>query len=289
MLNRAGSGKYTRLFIAAGLLLLLAGCAAPAFEKREIINSPEVQVLLTREIVDGEVEKRGFEHPWIVDEFTLDAILASVKYHYVSLVADKTPVPAFPKGLRKMLVPALVDAFSKATPDEMVYFACLGSRTFLYIAGKNYFTNGVMFVKNNRLNIAFRYLGLEGVDSMSEMPGAWRLDPRRKPQATGWILEEAPGMTLVKPQDTSGFLAIKQYNNWIRIDLDRKWQPVRRRGRKGVLYRPRSLESYRSVEPAHKREIPPSDRDTDDSEGVIIRPPKGYFSIKSYPEMKPKK
>ncbi len=288
MLKLAGSGKYVRLFVAANLLFL-AGCTAPLFEKREIISAPEIQVFLTREIVDGQVENPGFEHPWLVDEFTLDAILASVKYHYVSLLADKTPAQVFPKGLRKMLVPALVDAFSKAKPDEMVYFATLGSRTFLYIAGKSYFTNGVMFVKNNRLNISFRYIGLEGVESMSDMPGAWRLDPRGKPRATGWILEEGPGMTLVRPRDATGLFAIKQYNNWIRIDLDRKWQPAGRRIRRGVSYSPRSLETYRSVKPARRQEITPSGSGPDDSEGIIIRPPKGYFSIKSHPGIKPKK
>jgi len=273
-------------YLSASILcaLLLAGCAAPKYEKQELVSTPEVQVLLTREIVDSEIESRDFEHPWDVDEVTLDAILSSVTFHYISLIGDKKPIAAFPSIMRQTLVPYLVDAFSKVSPDEMVYFAYIGSETYLYIAGKNYFTNGVMFVKNNRLNIAFRYLALEGPDRISDMPGAWRLDPRRKPQSAGWTLNEGPGMTLVRPTDTSGFFALKVYPNWIRIDLDENWmaRAPRKKHRK-KRHQVGRHETYRSGTPVTR----PSSN-SDEEEEIIIRPPKGYFSIKQYPEMKKK-
>ncbi len=278
-------------FLSACILctLLLSGCAAPKYEKQELVSTPEIQVLLTREIIDnGVVEKRGFEHPWNVDEMTLDAILSSVTFHYISIIGDKKPIAAFPTIMRETLIPYLVDAFSKATPDEMVYFAYIGSETYLYIAGKNYFTNGVMFVKNNRLNIAFRYLALEGPDRISDMPGAWRLDPRRKPQSAGWTLNEGPGMTLVRPKDTSGFFALKVYPNWIRIDLDENWMakaPRKKRSPRKKHRKTHHVGRHETYKSGTLITSPPAG--SDDEEGIIIRPPKGYFSIK--PEMKPKK
>ena len=274
------------LFMYVLCAMLLAGCAAPKYEKQELVSTPEMQVMLTREVVDGNVEERGFEHPWHVDEITLDAILSSVTFHYISLIGDKKPIAAFPTVMRHALVPYLVDAFSKATPDEMVYFAYIGSETYLYVAGKNYFTNGVMFVKNNKLNITFRYLALEGPDRISDMPGAWRLDPRRKPQSAGWTLNEGPGMTLVRPKDTSGLFALKVYPNWIRIDLDENWmaRAPRKKYRRRHESRTQEKYQYKSGTTATK---PASGGN--DEEGIIIRPPKGYFSIKTLPEMKPKK
>lgn len=274
------------LLTCIAFCFLITGCAAPRYARHEFVNAPDVQVMLTKEIIDGKVEKRDFDHPWYIDEETLDAVLSSITFHYISILGEKKPVAAFPAKLRARLVPYLVDAFSKATPDEMVYFAYLGSETFLYIAGKNYFTNGVMFVKNNRLNVAFRYLYLDGPDSFHDMPGAWRLDPRQKPQATGWILNEGQGMELVRPSDTSGLFAMKQYNNWIRIDLHEDWiarRPRRRHMKKARHSTKKEGYGYKPAPP-----VPPEKADSDDTEGIIIRPPKGYFSIKKYPEMKPK-
>ncbi len=270
------------LLVCSLTILLLAGCTAPRFEKQELVSTPDIQVLLTREIVDGQVEKLGFEHPWHVDELTLDAILSCVTYHNVSLIGDTKPIAAFPAVMRRALVPHLVDAFAKASPNEMVYFAYIGNRTFLYIASKNYFTNGVMFVKNNKLNIAFRYLTLEGPARISDMPGAWRLDPRRRPQSVAWTLNEGPGMRLVRPKDTKGLFALKEYPNWIRIDLNQNWVARAPRKRKIRRHQPASHGTY-----MYKAGTP-APATTNDDEEIIIRPPKGYFSIKSYPEMKPK-
>lgn len=265
--------------------LIITGCAGPKYVRRDFVNTRDIQVLLTKEVIDGKVEKRGFDHPWYVDEETLDAVLSSVTFHYISIVGDRKSAAAFPQMIRATLVPYLVDAFSRAGPDELVYFAYIGSETFFYIAGKNYFTNGVMFVKNNRLNVAFRYLSLEGPDNLNDMAGAWRMDPRRKPQATGWILNEGPGMELVKPLDTSGIFAMKQYNNWLRIDLNEDWiaKRPRRRRKKSGRSRKKKTYSYESVPVKHTESSGSSD-----TEGIIIRPPKGYFSIKKYPEMKSK-
>lgn len=274
------------IFVFVLLSLFVSGCAAPRFEKREIVREPEFEVLLTRMVNDDKGESANFDHPWYVDEITLEGILSSVTFHYISLVGDKQPIAAFPQVMRTALVPYLVDAFSKAGPDEMVYFAYIGRRTYLYIAGKNYFTNGVMFVKNNRLNICFRYLSLEGPDRISDMPGAWRLDPRRKPQSAGWTLNEGAGMTLVRPANTSGLFAMKVYPNWIRIELDEDWKSrvskKRRRKIRAISGGGTGGAVYTS--PASK----PAPAREDDEEEIIIRPPKGYFSIKQYPEMKSK-
>ncbi len=272
------------LVACAFFLFFTAGCAAPRFERTDLLDTPETQVLLTRIIADGNVESLGFDHPWYVEEVTLDAILANVTYHYISMLGEKKPIAAFPRVMRQALVPYLVQAFSKATMDEMVYFAYVGSETFLYIAGKNYFTNGVMFVKNNKLNIAFRYISLEGVDRLSDVPGAWRMDPRKKPQTMGWILNEGPGMTLVRPDTTGGLFALKQYSNWIRIDLDQQWKTTHSFRRK-KKHSSGTTETYRSIKTSPEPKSKGSG--DDDVEGIIIRPPKGYFSIKSYPEMKP--
>ncbi len=267
--------------------LVLSGCAAPGFEKRDIVREPEFEVLLTKEVSDGQVQHTGFEHPWHVDEITLDGILSAVTFHYISLIGEKDPIAAFPTVMRNQLIPYLVEAFSKATPDEMVYFAYIGRHSYLYIAGKNYFTNGVMFVKNNRLNICFRYLAFEGPDRISDMPGAWRLDPRRKPQSTGWTLNEGPGMTLVRPSDTSGLFALKVYPNWIRIDLSANWQSrVSPKRRRKIRYL--NAPGGSSASSTSSSVSAPARKPAEEEEEIIIRPPKGYFSIKQYPEMKSK-
>jgi len=79
---------------------------------------------------------------------------------------------------------------------------------------------------------------------------------------------------------------VKEYPNWIRIDLDENWMARAPKKKRRKRRHSDSGASYR-----YKSEggtVAPS-RGSSDEEGIIIRPPKGYFSIKTYPEMKPKK
>jgi hypothetical protein len=213
------------LLLVVGLLVMAVGCARPRVEYEEIFRDDRVHVRLAeKRDKSGVVVPRGFEHPWDVETGTLDDMLESVLYKkgkvYVGGSKTEDAFPAFP---RHALLEPVQKAFAQAHPDQVVDFSFVERRSTLKIFRRAYMTDGIMFRKQGRLNIAFRNLAFEEVGGAEEddyEPN--RNDPTESPMRTSWTLVAGDGQALARGKGTGPF-GSNTYTNWIQLDLSWPW------------------------------------------------------------------
>ena len=213
------------LLHALCLCLLAAGCARPRVQYEEIFHNDRIHVrLLERLDKSGSAVTKGFDHPWDVKAAVLDDMLQSIRYKTGKGVIGAGKLrEAFPERVRHTLLKPLQRAFAKAGPDQEVDFSFVEIKSTLKVFRRSYFTDGVMFRKEGRLNVAFRNLALEqigGVEQDDFAPN--RQDPTASPMRTSWTLVAGDGQSLVRARD-SGILGRSTYSNWVRLDLSWPW------------------------------------------------------------------
>jgi hypothetical protein len=214
-----------RLFFLKVLALLLVsiGCARSSVEYQEIFRDNRVHVLLaeTRE-KSGEVAPKGYDHPWVLDIWTLEDMLESVRYKRGKAVfGGGKPEEAFPPRSRHLLLSHIQKAFAQAGPDQAVDFSFIERRSALKVFQRVYLTDGLMFRKGGALNIAFRNLGYEELAGGEEAEPN-REDPTASPMRTSWALVAGDGQALAKTQG-SGILGSNTFTNWVELDLSWPW------------------------------------------------------------------
>jgi len=84
-----------------------------------------------------------------------------------------------------------------------------------------YLTDGLMFRKGGKLNIAFRNLGFEELGGEEEAEPN-REDPTISPLRANWTLVAGDGQTLAKGPG-SGILGSRPYPNWVELELSWPW------------------------------------------------------------------
>jgi len=146
------------------LAVLLAGLSARAelFPRSQKVYHQGADTWV--KITPGNKSLRPFDHPRQFTEEAMDRYLASIRYFRPSL-----PLLTGKKGSewdlltaeeRAKIAPYLVKAFAQAGPDEWVDFS-LGVYRGGTLLGTYRQSEGVMFVKNGELNIAFRNISLQ--------------------------------------------------------------------------------------------------------------------------------
>jgi hypothetical protein len=214
-----------RLFLLKVFLLLSmsSGCARTKVDYVEVFRDDRVQVRLAqREERSGEVVGKGYEHPWNVQIGVLDAMLESVRYKGGRVIfGGAQSEEAFPTSSRQALLTPLQKAFAQAGPDQAVDFSFIEHRSMLKVFQRVHLTDGIMFCKGGKLNIAFRNLACEelGVEQ-GEEPN--RADPTASPVRSSWTLVAGDGQALAKAQG-SGILGARTYTNWLELDLSWPW------------------------------------------------------------------
>ncbi len=173
---------------------------------------------------EDKAEQRIYEHPWNVHVEVLDDMLESVKYKKGKVVIGggqlRDAFPAFP---RRAMLKHIQGAFARAGRHQTVDFSFVHTESSLKIFRRTYLTDGIMFRKGGRLNIAFRNLAFEEIGGEEERhyePN--RADPLESPMRTSWTLVAGDGQSLVE-RPGSGILGSGTYTNWIRLDLSWPW------------------------------------------------------------------
>ncbi len=210
--------KYLSCLIC--FLCFTAGCSGVRTEVREIYSDRKVKVhLVSEKEVSGETISKGYQHPWKVDSQTLDRALRFIKYQKKGLFSKDKLKKVFPAPDRKKLLAPLQEAFSKASPDQLIDWSCIYKKNWT-IFKKNYLTDGVLFRQGGKLHIVFRNIALE------ELPGgeydSFQGNPMKKPFSTPWLLITGKGQSLVKGEGKEDFFGPKEFTNWIALDLSDK-------------------------------------------------------------------
>jgi len=147
-------------FMAVGLAVFLAASSACAFSlsKTEVIfkEGRDTWVKIKR----GNKKLRPFDHPCEWSEEEIKQAFSTVRYTRTSSMAkllkkDEKNFELFTEEEIDKLAGYIVEAFSRADSDGWVDFSISIFRGQLII-GSHYVTDGVMFVKDGKLNIAFR-------------------------------------------------------------------------------------------------------------------------------------
>ncbi len=179
------------------------------------------------------VTKGGFEHPYQFGLLKLNRILGAIYYEDSDVLGEAKKVPVFSSTVRARLLRPLKKAFEIAQPDEVIDFSFMLKEQVLVFFSNDFFTSGIMFIKDGKLNIVFRTINFKGVN-YSEAIRQFIGDPTNRPIANPWKLVPGPGMAL-KKVERSTFSLFQQpfYTNWLIIDLDYDFRPapIRKRHR----------------------------------------------------------
>jgi hypothetical protein len=208
------------------LLVVASGCARSRVHYEEIFRNDAVHVRLIENLdKSGEAVPKSYDHPWDVEIEVLDAMLESVRYMKGKVViGGKDSKEAFPALPRVALLKHIQSAFAQAGLDQAVDFSFEYTQSSLKIFRRVYLTDGILFRKGDRLNIAFRNLAFEQMGGEEED----NFEPNREdpttgsPMRTSWTLVPGDGQSLVQATGP-GILGSNTYTNWIRLDLSWPW------------------------------------------------------------------
>lgn len=223
-------------------MLNLYGCAGKQAVVEDVAKDDDIYVRVVKWVdsSSGETEKLHNQHPWHVDMLTLNGILCSIKYQYLGLLSNREDNHAFPERERFKLLRPLKEAFEKAGSDEVVDFSFMVRKRLLYVMDRSTFNSGIMFVRDGKLNIAFRQIAFEGLDDFNEGISRESVsDPTEKAVPYELTLVSVKGINLVPNRD-AGFMSEEVFRNWVQVDLDQDWTSVCRPSRRKKKVKKRS-------------------------------------------------
>ncbi len=228
------------IFIAL-LGIILVSCAMfPRNQFRPVEKGENWQVRLTKFASGSDIIKKGgFDHPYNFTLLKLNRILGSVYYEDRDVLGKSKRFPVFTSKVRARLLKPLQKAFAMARPDEVVDFSFMLKEQVLVIFSNDFFTSGIMFIKDGKLNMVFRTINYKGVN-YSEAIRQFVSDPTKRPLSNPWRLVPGPGQSL-KPAPKSSFSFFQQpyYTNWLIVDLSYDFKPAPlKRGRRKIRRRP---------------------------------------------------
>ncbi len=209
------------------LLILIVGifpsCAGKKHAKTMIYEDEWVVVRLEVELTHGkQIKEKNYNHPIIIKEEQLTALLASIYYRKNPVVLKKSKklLPAFSEGEMKMLVPHLVTALAKANSNQRIYFSSKAVKSGFLFA-RDTLSNGIIFISGKNFNIAFANINydLKGSEASSTDTGFYTGDPLDKDASNRlWELVPQGDQTLAKimhPKKDK----VSTRNNWLVMPL----------------------------------------------------------------------
>ncbi len=208
--------------------LILASCAMfPRNQFRPVEKGENWQVRLTKFASGSDlIKKGGFDHPYNFTLLKLNRILGSVYYEDRDVLGQSKRFPVFTSKVRAGLLKPLQKAFAMARPDEVVDFSFMLKEQVLVIFSNDFFTSGIMFIKNGKLNMVFRTINYKGVN-YSEAIRQFVGDPTNRPLSNPWRLVPGPGQSLKRaPKSSFSFFRQPYYTNWLIVDLNYDFKPA---------------------------------------------------------------
>jgi len=210
------------------VILAIAGCSLfPRNQFRPVEKGEHWRVRLTKfESGSDVVTKGGFQHPYEFTLVKLNRILASIYYQDSDAFGNSEKHQVFTSQVRATLLKPLQKAFSMAKSDEVVDFSFMLKEPMLVIFVNDLFTSGIMFVKDDKLNVVFRTINFRGMDypeALHQFVG----DPTGRPLREMWTLVPGPGQELKKaPKSSFSLFEQPYYPNWLIIDLNYEYEPA---------------------------------------------------------------
>jgi len=170
--------------------------------------------LITVKHEEWPVKRNGqriqFNHPYKLSESFVTKVLADIYYKEKGLFKRKETLRVFQDAEIKKLVPLIVQAFSVATPMQVISVTSYSYRMILSDK-KNYC---IVFIAEHSLNIAFGRIHMFQTfnDIMSEKKRylTTRENPAKKRRSSFWKLIPSAGQRLEPGHE-----------NWLIIDLSK--------------------------------------------------------------------
>ena len=218
------------IIVMAAAVITVSACSwIPKNEFRPVASGDDWRVRLTKYSIGSELTtKGGFEQPFDISLAKLNNILASIYFRRTNVLDDKGQrQQVFPKRVRRLLLKPLQDAFKKAKPDEVIDFSFMLGKTYLWVFNHDLFTSGIFFKKDGKLNLVMRVVRFQ-CDSYHSAVRQFVSDPTQKALRNDWEFILVPGLSLKKHQKKGlGLFQESYYTNWLIIDMDRVYKPVK--------------------------------------------------------------
>lgn len=150
---------FIALFLSVSLFM---GCS-PRWERSPVVEQRDITVSLEHKVVRDQIVEQQFNHPFDIDLQDMETLLTRLDYIDKSVFyGEPERKPVFQENEVDRLVPALVSALARATPDQRVRFISYNRGGGLWFLKKQRKTGGVVFVeRGGRLNIAFGFVNYE--------------------------------------------------------------------------------------------------------------------------------
>ncbi|OGP56853.1 MAG: hypothetical protein A2V67_18355 [Deltaproteobacteria bacterium RBG_13_61_14] len=172
------------------------------------------------QLVEVKKDRGPFEHPAVIPAQELERVLLELEYVKPGLLpfskGGSKERELFPQADAAQLAPFLSQALKKADPSQWVEFSWKATRRLAQASFlvKYLVHDGVLFVKDGRLQIAFRNIGYEEILETDMLS---RLDPLRSYSGMYDLVLPPLGQWPAPNLDAQGEPARR---NWIAIPLD---------------------------------------------------------------------
>ncbi len=194
-------------------LVVLTGCASktihtPIFEKGE-------EHVWLEQPGNNVASEGAYSHPAEIEVSKIKDILASIKTEELFFSKWKEGENVFNDEEAGRLAPLLSEALGKANSNQWVNFSILVTR-YGYLGDTDHLTDGIAFVKEDKLNIVFLNINYEIIVANMERPYDRKKDrnygdPRLITSTDYFIrLLSDPARGYSKPST--------EHNNWLIID-----------------------------------------------------------------------
>jgi hypothetical protein len=150
---------------------------------------------------------KGYSHPRDFPKDEIKFLLGSIRYQDKALLGWADAKAVFSAHELYVIAPHIVEAFNMASTDDEVAFKSNISKSGVIFSSKRY-SDGVMFVKNGKLNCAFANINIRpGVSDIYEG------DPRKLTAGGLSRLVTNPWQSLHTSEKGT-------HDNWIMIDVE---------------------------------------------------------------------
>lgn len=198
------------------LVLLCASCATKI--KNVVITDDNPEHIWLQYAVDQNEQTipQGFAHPAKLAPEQLQAMLKELAYEEFSFMSWHKAGPVFSDRETVRLATALSEALAQATADQWVHFAITDMKQQLLFKTRH-LTDGICYIKNNRLNIVLGNMNLELINPDRDL---YRADPRNKIYTDSIRLTLKPEQGITAPPIVEGDKWLgKPRRNWVQIEL----------------------------------------------------------------------
>jgi len=153
----------------------------------------------------------SWNHPYEMSGSVLSTVLSEIYYREKGFLTEKDKQRVFQGDEIEKLVPMIIQAFSVATPKQVVAVLSYSSRSFLSDK-QNYC---VMFMTNNNLNIVFsrihKFLTYSDIKAEKRGRGVAKENPINMKSSRFWEIMPSSGQ-VIKPG----------HKNWLIIDVSKE-------------------------------------------------------------------